>query len=73
MKHLQYSYELGVEDAKGGSNNGTAKPSDPDSPSSVMNLSAYQSAQALASQTQGRATRQNQLSLQMQHLPQRRQ
>jgi hypothetical protein len=50
----QYGYALGVANVKGGSsNNGTAKSSDPGSPGTIMNMSAYQSAQALASQTQG--------------------
>lgn len=49
----QYSYAFGVANAKGGSNNATAKSSDPGSPGGVLNMSAYQSAQALASQAQG--------------------
>lgn len=49
----QYGYAFGVANVKGGSNNGTANSSDPGSQGTVTNMSAYQSAQALASQTQG--------------------
>ncbi|MGA9152452.1 MAG: hypothetical protein WBZ36_17895 [Candidatus Nitrosopolaris sp.] len=50
----QYGYAFGVANVKGGSsNNETAKSSDPGSAATIMNMSAYQSAQALASQTQG--------------------
>jgi hypothetical protein len=49
----QYSYALGVANAKGGSNNATAISSNPGGPASVMNTSAYQSAEALASKAQG--------------------
>jgi hypothetical protein len=50
----QYGYAFGVANVKGGSSNsGTVKSSDPGSPATIMNMSAYQSAQALALQTQG--------------------
>jgi hypothetical protein len=50
----QYGYAFGVANVKGGSsNNGTVKSGDPGSPATIMNMSAYQSAQALALQTQG--------------------
>ncbi len=50
----QYGYAFGIANVKGGSsNNETAKSSVPGSFTTIMNLSAYQSAQALASQTQG--------------------
>jgi hypothetical protein len=50
----QYGYAFGVANVKGGSsNNETAKSSVPGSSTTIMNMSAYQSAQALASQTQG--------------------
>ena len=46
----QYSFAFGVANAKGGSNNETGNPS---GQGTVTNMSAYQSAQGLASQTQG--------------------
>jgi hypothetical protein len=50
----QYGYAFGVANVKGGSsNNETAKSSGPGSAATITNTSAYQSAQALASQTQG--------------------
>jgi hypothetical protein len=50
----QYGYAFGLANVKGGStDNETAKSSDPGSTATIMNMSAYQSAQALASQTQG--------------------
>jgi len=49
----QYAYAFGVANVKGGSNKGTGDPSDPGSHGTVINMSAYQSAQALSSQTQG--------------------
>ena len=52
----QYAYAFGVANVKGGSNKGTGDPSDPGSHGTVTNMSAYQSAQALASQTQGMLT-----------------
>jgi hypothetical protein len=38
----QYGYAFGVANAKGGDNSGIAKASDPGSPGSVVNMSAYQ-------------------------------
>jgi hypothetical protein len=50
----QYGYAFGVANVKGGSsNNETAKSTVPGSSTTITNMSAYQSAQALASQTQG--------------------
>jgi hypothetical protein len=50
----QYGYAFGVANVKGGSsNNETTKSNVLGSPTTIMNISAYQSAQALASQTQG--------------------
>jgi hypothetical protein len=49
----QYGYALGVANAKGGSSNGTGNPKDPGIRGIITNMSAYQSAQALASQTHG--------------------
>lgn len=48
----QYGYAFGVANAKGGSNKGTGNSSDPGGHGTITNMSAYQSAQALASQTQ---------------------
>jgi hypothetical protein len=49
----QYGYALGVANAKGGSSNGTGNPKDPGIRGIITNMSAYQSAQALASQAHG--------------------
>jgi hypothetical protein len=48
----QYGYALGVANTKGITGSVAAKASDPGSPSTVSNMSAYQSAKALASQAQ---------------------
>ena len=48
----QYGYAFGVANIKGGSDKGTGNSGDPVSEATVTNMSAYQSAQALASQTQ---------------------
>jgi len=49
----QYSFAFGVANAKGGSNNETGNPSGVGGQGTITNMSAYQSAQGLASQTQG--------------------
>jgi len=48
----QYSYAFGVVNASGTSKNTTAKSGDPSSSSTIMNMSAYQSAKALSSQAE---------------------
>ena len=52
----QYGYAFGVANAKGGINSGTGNRSDPGMQGAVANISAYQSAQALALQSQGMLT-----------------
>jgi hypothetical protein len=48
----QYSHAFGIANASGASKNTTAKSGDPSNSSTVMNMSAYQSAKALASQAE---------------------
>jgi hypothetical protein len=48
----QYSHAFGVANASGTSKNTTAKSGDPSNANTVMNMSAYQSAKALASQAE---------------------
>lgn len=48
----QYSYAFGVANASGASKNATAKSGDPSSSGTVTNMSAYQSAKALSSQSE---------------------
>jgi hypothetical protein len=52
----QYGYAFGVANPKGDINSGTGNRSDPGMQGAVANISAYQSAQALALQSQGMLT-----------------